>query len=304
MAARAPEDLLEAVERFLGYLRTARNLSPHTLAGYGTDLLQLVDFLEKQGRRAPSDVTHVDVRAWLSAIRERGMARASLARKLASARALFRWLHREGFLAEDPAASLRTPKKERKLPRFLTREEVVRLLEAPKGEGLLELRDRAILETLYSSGMRVAELVGLDEADLDLRSGATRVLGKGRRERLAGLGRHAVAALEAYIRARKADARARGTPALWVNRDGARLSVRGVQRMFQKWLRAAGLDPGASPHTLRHSFATHMLDAGADLRSVQELLGHRNVATTQIYTHVTAGRLREVYDRAHPRAKG
>jgi integrase/recombinase XerC len=298
-----PADVPEAVERFLGYLRTVRNLSRHSLSAYGTDLLQLADFLEGRGTTDPGAVTHLDLRAWLGAIREAGMSRATVARKLAAARSMFRWLHREGLVDEDPAAGLRSPKKERRLPRFLTREEVQRLLAAPKGDALPEARDRAILETLYSSGVRVSELAGLDEGDLDLRSGVARVLGKGRRERLAGLGSYAVAALRSYLAAK----RKRGAPArseaLFENRAGGRLSTRGIQRVLAKRLAEAGLDPRISPHKIRHSFATHLLDAGADLRSVQELLGHRNLATTQIYTHVTATRLREVYDRAHPRAR-
>ncbi len=298
-----PEDLAEAVERFLGYLRTVRNLSRHSLAAYGTDLLQLVAFLEARGTTDPGAVTHLDLRAWLGEIRGAGRSRATVARKLAAARSCFKWLCREGFLPADPAAGLRTPRRERLLPRFLSREEMVRLLAAPRGDGLPEVRDRALLETLYSSGIRVSEAAALDEEDLDLKSGVARVLGKGRRERLAGLGRYAVEALREYIAARgRAPARRRRAGALFENRDGGRLSTRGIQRVVARRLAQAGLDPRISPHKLRHSFATHLLDAGADLRSVQELLGHRNLASTQVYTHVTAGRLREVYDRAHPRA--
>ncbi len=293
---------MEAMELFLGYLRTVRNLSRHSLSGYGTDLLQLADFLEARGTLDPAAVTHLDLRAWLGEMREAGRSRATVARKLAASRSMFQWLCREGFLPADPAAGLRTPKKEKRLPRFLSREEMERLLSAPKGDGIREVRDRAILESLYSSGVRVSELAALDEADLDLRAGVARVMGKGRRERLAGLGRFAVDAIRAYTAARGRVPGSGRTGALFENRDGGRLSTRGIQRVVAKRLAEAGLDPRISPHKLRHSFATHLLDAGADLRSVQELLGHRNLATTQIYTHVTAGRLREVYDRAHPRA--
>lgn len=298
-----PEDVPEAVEQFVGYLRLVRNLSRHSLAAYGTDLLQLADFLEARGTTDPAKVTHLDLRAWLGGIREAGSARATVARKLAAARSMFKWLHREGHLDEDPAAGLHSPKKERKLPLFLSREEVDRLLAAPRGDGLPEVRDRALLETLYSSGVRVSELAALDETDLDLRSGVARVLGKGRRERLAGLGSYAVAALRAYMAAKRSRGAPRGAGALFENKDGGRLSTRGIQRILARRLVEAGLDPRVSPHKIRHSFATHLLDAGADLRSVQELLGHKNLATTQIYTHVSATRLREVYDRAHPRAK-
>jgi integrase/recombinase XerC len=298
-----PRDMDEAVETFLGNLRTVRNLSRHSLAAYGTDLLQLGAFLEKRGIADPAAVTHLDLRAWLGGMREAGLARASVARKLAASRSLFGWLLREGLADGDPAAALRTPKKERLLPRFLSKEKVERLLAAPKGDALPEVRDRAILETLYSSGVRVSELAALDETDLDLKAGVARVMGKGRRERLAGLGSHAVAALRQYLEAKGRVAAPKRGLALFENRAGGRLSVRGIQRLLARRLAAAGLDPKISPHKIRHSFATHLLDAGADLRSVQELLGHRNLATTQIYTHVSATRLREVYDRAHPRAR-
>jgi integrase/recombinase XerC len=291
------------VERFLGYLRMVRNLSRHSLSAYSSDLLQLAEFLEKRGTTDPAAVTHLDLRAWLGALREAGRSRATAARKLAASRSLFKWLCREGLLDADPAAGLRTPKREQRLPTFLSREEMERLLAAPEGDALPEVRDRAILEVLYSSGVRVSELAALDESDLDLRSGVARVLGKGRRERLAGLGRFAVGALRAYMAAKRRRPAARRSGALFENKDGGRLSTRGVQRILAKRLAEAGLDPRLSPHKIRHSFATHLLDAGADLRSVQELLGHKNLASTQIYTHVTAGRLREVYDRAHPRAR-
>jgi len=300
---RAPADMDEAVERFTGYLRTVRNLSRHSVAAYGTDLLQLSQFLEERGASDPAKVSHLDLRAWLGTMREAGRSRATVARKLAAARSLYRWLRREGLVDADPAAALRTPKRERLLPRFLSKEEMERLLAAPAGEGIPEVRDRAILEFLYSSGVRVSELSALDEADLDLRSGVARVMGKGRRERLAGLGRFAVESIRAYLAAKRRVPAARRGGALFENKDGGRLTTRGIQRVVAKRLAQAGLDPRISPHKIRHSFATHLLDAGADLRSVQELLGHKNLASTQVYTHVTAGRLREVYDRAHPRAR-
>jgi len=301
--AARPGDVDEAVERFLGYLRTVRNLSRHSLAAYGTDLLQLASFLDARGTTDPAKVAHQDLRAWLGQVREAGRSRATIARKLAAARSLFKWLAREELIDADPAAALRTPKRDRHLPRFLSREEMERLLAAPKGDGLAEVRDRAILECLYSSGVRVSELAALDDPDLDLKAGVARVMGKGRRERLAGLGKYAVAALRGWIAARKRSPGGKGGDALFRNRDGGRLSTRGIQRVVARRLAEAGLDPRISPHKIRHSFATHLLDAGADLRSVQELLGHRNLASTQVYTHVTAGRLREVYDRAHPRAR-
>ncbi|MHC4922686.1 MAG: site-specific tyrosine recombinase/integron integrase, partial [Planctomycetota bacterium] len=289
-----PEDLFEGVERFLGYLRTARNFSQNTLSAYGTDLLQFEGYAVSQGAEKVEEVTHLTIRGWLGELREKGLARSSVARKLAAVRSMFKWLHREEWLENDPASTLRTPKKERQLPAFLSRQEVERLLTAPVGERMAHRRDRAILETLYSSGVRVSELVQMDEHDLDLRAGVARVMGKGKRERLAGLGSHCVDALKTYLRSKRRHKVARRESALFVNKHGTRLSTRGVQRIVAKYLAIAGLDPSISPHKLRHSFATHLLDAGADLRSVQELLGHKNLASTQVYTHVTASRLREV----------
>jgi integrase/recombinase XerC len=207
-------------------------------------------------------------------------------------------------LANNPAVGLRGPRQERKLPRFFSREEMLRLLEAPPGDTPLGLRDRAILETLYSAGLRVSELTGLNLADLDLNEGLATVRGKGRKERLALLGPPATAAIEAWLDARKALAGGRGATqaALFLNKRATRLSSRSVGRLLARYLAQTGLDPEASPHTLRHSFATHLLDAGADIRSVQELLGHRSLGTTQMYTHVSTQRLRDSYHKAHPRA--
>jgi integrase/recombinase XerC len=202
----------------------------------------------------------------------------------------------------NPARPVRSPRKARKLPRFLSGDEIGRLLVAPEPKAPGGLRDRAILELMYSAGLRVRELVSLDETDLDLGDGTVRVRGKGRRERLGIVGRHARAALEAWLAVRPPSPRGRGR-ALFTNRFGGRLSVRGVARLLEKHLKSAGLTGRASPHTLRHSFATHLLDAGADIRSVQELLGHKSLVTTQIYTHVTTSRLLEAFDGAHPRAR-
>jgi integrase/recombinase XerC len=207
-------------------------------------------------------------------------------------------------LTNNPATGLRGPRQERKLPRFFSREEMLRLLEAPPADGPLGLRDRAILEVLYSAGLRVSELTGLELGDLDLGEGLATVRGKGRKERLALLGPPATQAINAWLPARQALAgpRALTQPALFLNRRGTRLTTRSVGRLLSKYLAQTGLDPEASPHTLRHSFATHLLDAGADIRSVQELLGHRSLGTTQMYTHVSTQRLRDSYHKAHPRA--
>jgi integrase/recombinase XerC len=224
-----------------------------------------------------------------------------MARKLASLRALFRWLERTERIATDPAASLRTPRRDRPLPKVLSREEIDRLLAAPEGDTILARRDRAILETLYSAGLRASELVGLDVENLDLAGGVVRVRGKGRKERLALLGAPATRAVREYLELRRAKGLA--DPALFLNHRGGRLTARSVQRVLERTLIAAGLAGRATPHTLRHSFATHLLDAGADLRAVQEFLGHASLSTTQIYTHVTTEKLKEIYDRAHPRAR-
>jgi integrase/recombinase XerC len=235
------------------------------------------------------------LRGFLVALNGKGLSRATVARYLAAARSYTRFLAREGILAKDPARALRAPSGRRPLPLHLGEQDVGRLVEAADAP-----RDRAILETLYGGGLRVSELVGLDRDDLDLRAGVARVRGKGRKERLAPLGTAAVRALRDYLDGRPAVADPRP---VFLNRHGSRLTVRSVHRLLGAAALRAGVDPRTTPHTLRHSFATHLLDRGADLREVQELLGHRNIATTQIYTHVSVERLKKVYDRAHPRAR-
>jgi integrase/recombinase XerC len=244
------------------------------------------------------------LRAYLAWLNEKQYARSTVARRLAALRSWCRFLCRQGTLTTNPAAGLRGPRQEKKLPLFLTQEDLGQLLEAPPEGAPLGRRDRAILETLYSAGLRVSELVGLDVSDLDLDGGTATAKGKGKRERLALLGPPAVAALNAWLADRAAllGGRAAGQAALFLNKNGTRLSARSVGRLLDKYLAQAGLDARASPHTLRHSFATHLLDAGADVRGVQELLGHKSLGTTQIYTHVSTQRLRDSYDQAHPRA--
>jgi integrase/recombinase XerC len=245
------------------------------------------------------------LRRFAAGLHAAGYAASTVARKLASTRSFYAFGQREGWVRANPAKPLRSPRRARKLPKFLTGEEIARLLATPQPQAAGGLRDRAILELMYSSGVRVRELVSLDDADLDLRNATVRVRGKGRRERLGIVGRHARAALEAWLaaRPRQAAASPRGSRALFTNKLGGRLSVRGVARLLEKHLAVAGLTGRASPHTLRHSFATHLLDAGADIRSVQELLGHKSLVTTQIYTHVTTSRLLDAFDKAHPRAR-
>lgn len=292
----------ETMTMFLDHLRTESQASPHTLRSYADDLALFDQYLnEVQADRA--DPTMVEARrlrgysAWLNG---RSYAPSTIARKLASLRSFYRFLRRRGMVAEDPSGGLRNPKQPKHLPHLLRVEDVIRLLDAIATDDPLGIRDRAMFETLYGGGLRVAELVGLDLEDLDLEQELLRVRGKGRRERLCPVGFEATRWLKAWLSARQpAEA---GEPAVFLNYQGTRLSTRSVGRLLQERLVGLDLDPGSSPHTLRHSFATHLLDRGADLRSVQELLGHRRLTTTQIYTQVTQERLRNVYNTAHPRA--
>jgi integrase/recombinase XerC len=297
----------EALAEFLRHLALEKNASPHTVKSYREDLTQALDFFRSRfGGNTPAtnQLTTRLLRAYLAWLNEQGYARTTVARRLAAMRSWCRFLGRQGVLATNPATGLRGPRQDKKLPHFVQRDDMLRLLETPLGDRSLGLRDRAILETLYSAGLRVSELTQLNLPDVDLGEGVATVRGKGRRERLALLGPPAVAAIHGWLPAREhlLGPRAAARPALFLNKNGTRLSSRSVGRLLEKYLAQAGLDPRTSPHTLRHSFATHLLDAGADIRSVQELLGHRSLGTTQIYTHVTTQRLRDSYHQAHPRA--
>lgn len=304
MATASQPAFAAAIDRFLRYLASERGASPLTVKSYREDLLQLEEFLAAAGCRTPDAATSVILRRFAAGLHAANYAPATIARKLASMRSFFAFGQREGWIRTNPAKPLRSPRRSRKLPKFLTGDEIGRLLAAPKPAAAGGLRDRAILELMYSAGLRVQELVNLDDADLDLANATVRVRGKGRRERLGIVGSHARTALGAWLAARpRAVAGSRGRPPIFTNKLGGRLSVRGVARLLEKHLAAAGLAGRASPHTLRHSFATHLLDAGADIRSVQELLGHKSLVTTQIYTHVTTTRLLDAFDKAHPRAR-
>lgn len=285
------------LEKFLTYLKVERNASPHTVLNYQLDLMRLQRFLGGSPDWAVVDA--VAIRRFLADRRAQGAAKSSVARQLAAIRSFFRFLCREGYVAHSPAAGLSGPKRDRKLPMFLGIPDVIKLLEAPAGADLASRRDRAILEVLYSTGIRVSELVGLRVQSVDLLGGVAKVAGKGKKERLAPLGTPAVQALHHYL-----EGRDRATPGdpVFLNAAGGRLTDRSVRRVLGKYLRHAAIQQRVSPHTLRHSFATHLLDRGADLRSVQELLGHASLSTTQIYTHVTTERLKAVYAKAHPRA--
>jgi integrase/recombinase XerC len=296
-----------AVDRFLEYLRVERNSSAHTIKSYREDLTALLEFLsDSQGHcPRPADVSTVDLRGYAAGLQQADYARATIARRLASLRSFFRFAQREGLVRANPAKPLRNPRRQRTLPHVLGIGDVGRLVTSSTAEAPLGRRDRAMFETLYSAGLRVSELVALNDSDVDFESGVLRVRGKGKRERLAPIGSHAVRALQAWLGERKlaGGAAAGGQAPLFVNRFGKRISARSVARAMEKQIRRAGLDTRTSPHTLRHSFATHLLDRGAEIRSVQELLGHRSLTTTQIYTHVSTRGIRQAYEKAHPRAK-
>jgi integrase/recombinase XerC len=299
--------LEQGLAEFLTHLGLEKNASDKTVKSYREDLTQALAFArERLGKDhvEPRDWNTRLLRAFVAWLHEQGYAKTTIARRLAAVRSFGKFLCREGVLSANPATALRGPRPDKKLPHFLTLADVQRLLAAPPDTGWAGRRDRAILETLYSSGVRVSELVGLDVADADLNDGVITVRGKGKKERLALLGPEAVSAVSRWLRDRSALLAkcGRETGAVFLNKSGGRLSARSVGRMLELRLRQAGLDPRTSPHTLRHSFATHMLDAGADIRGVQELLGHKSLTTTQVYTHVTTQRLKDGYRKAHPRS--
>ncbi|CAD74556.1 tyrosine recombinase XerC [Rhodopirellula baltica] len=296
-----------AITRFLQYMATERNASDLTIKAYREDLFAFAEWIgqAEAGRIQLDSLTPQQLRQFQAALQQAGYARTTIARKLASLRSFFKFAMREGMASSNPAKPLRNPRSSRKLPHVLTSEEVGRLLVAPPAISEAGLRDRAILETMYSSGLRVSELVGLRDGDLDFSQGITRVRGKGRKERISPLGSYAIKAIQAYAgrRSRSPESEKLGRAApVFVNRFGNILTTRSVGRMLEKYIAKAELDTRTSPHTLRHSFATHLLDRGADIRSVQELLGHKSLTTTQIYTHVSAANLRQVYEKAHPRS--
>jgi integrase/recombinase XerC len=297
----------EALAEYLRHLALEKNASTHTVKSYREDLTQAVAFFRTRLGGKPPEVSHLTtrlLRAHLAWLHEQGYAKTTIARRLAAVRSWCRFLRRQGSLTSNPAEGLRGPRQDKPLPHFLGVKEVAALLAAPVDDAPLGIRDRAILETLYSAGLRVSELTGLDLESIDLDAGLATVRGKGKRERLALLGPQATQALRKWLESRPivVGARPRGLTALFLNKNGTRLTSRSVGRLLEKYLAQAGLDRRTSPHTLRHSFATHLLDRGADIRGVQELLGHRSLSTTQIYTHVTTQRLQDSYHKAHPRA--
>lgn len=295
-----------ATRAFLNYLKIERNASELTTKSYADDLAHICEFFQEQTGTIP-EPRNVDVgilRSYVSYLHECGYARTTVARRLACLRSFFRYCNREGICETNPAKPLRTPRAGRKLPHFLTTDQIGTLLTTPPANSDAGIRDRAILETMYSAGLRVSELVSLSMSDWDRPAGILRVLGKGRKERLAPVGSFATKALDQWMTVRHPDPKApeKQRSAIFLNRFGRRLTTRSIGRMLEGHILSAGLSTQTTPHTLRHSFATHLLDGGADLRSVQELLGHKSLTTTQIYTHVSTRRLRETYEKAHPHA--
>ncbi len=331
------------VTEFLNYLNYERHFSPHTAKCYGADLTQFCGFLSGDasiGMRPPTGgpvqrpeygargessaavqggtavavktdltqrliaVTSEDVQSLLAFLGRQNYSKSTIARKLATLRSFYKFCVRRNYVKANPLASIRMPKQDKRLPKFLDIEEVSKLLHTPDATTLLGARDRAMLEVMYSTGIRVSELVALNMEDVDFTAQLVRIRGKGKKQRNTPIGPTALGAISRYQEMRRADARNSSfdQKALFVNKHGQRLSTRSVRRKLDKYLAIAGLDPAISPHTLRHSFATHMLDKGADLRSVQELLGHQSISTTQIYTHLTAQRMKKTYDETHPRS--
>ena len=294
------------IDAFLQSLTALKGASPHTVKAYAEDLAQFIAFTDAQGVTEATAVDTKLLRAYLQHMQLADLARASRARKTACLRSFFSYLTRQSLIPRSPAAGLRSVKQDKRLPKFLRTDEIEALMAAPDLSEPLGLRDLALLETLYASGMRAGELVSLLLPDVDFEAGVIRVVGKGQKERVTMLGRQAIAALNTYLREGRPPLVAtlgEDTGALFVNRYGGRLSDRGVRKLFTRYCDKAAMRLKITPHVLRHSFATHLLMGGADLRLVQELLGHSSIATTQIYTHVTTERLQDVYKKAHPRAR-
>ncbi len=322
------------IEEFLNYLKFEKRFSEHTAKCYGADLSQFGNFLigASEAGTADTELTSISqhggtatavametkpktnhllltvqtnsVRAYLAYLGDKQYSKATIARKLATLRSFYKFLIKRNQLSSNPVTEIRTPKQDKKLPRFLEYEEVKKLLETPPMDNWLGARDRAILETLYSTGMRVSELVALNMDDVDFLGEVVHIRGKGKKERIAPISSSALQVIQHYMEFRNKRAQSNAnfdSKVLFVNKHGRRLSTRSVRRKMDKYLKMAGLDPSISPHTLRHSFATHMLNNGADLRSVQELLGHQSLSTTQVYTHLTTSKIKEVYKKAHPR---
>lgn len=306
--------MIKLIDQFFEHLRYERNVSEHTLRNYSSDLDQFLEFLApadlKTGQRKlpnAQEIDHITIREWLASLHAARKRKSSIARKLAAVRTFFQFLVREGVVETNPAKLVNTPRLEKRLPQHLSVEEVIRFIETPDPDSDLGKRDRAMLELMYATGVRVSELTKLDLGDLDFSNKLIRVTGKRRKERIVPFGDPALEALRSYLGVRdtflsQARISERDDKALFLNYQGTRITTRSVGRMVEKYIRICAGMHNISPHALRHSFATHLLDSGADLRDIQELLGHARLSTTQIYTHVSMEKLVEVYDRTHPKA--
>ncbi|MGQ9518018.1 MAG: site-specific tyrosine recombinase XerD [Anaerolineae bacterium] len=295
----------EAIEAFLRFLELEKGYSGNTLAAYRNDLEQFLQAMEEEGINAWEQVTQDVIIDYIMALREREYASSTVARKIAALKSFFHFLAAEEIISDDPTLNLDSPKVKKRLPVALSYEEVERLLNAPQGSNPKAIRDKALLELLYATGMRVTELVSLNLEDINLASATVRVTqGKGSKERIIPIHSRAVEALREYLaKARRMLLKSPEERALFLNHRGERLTRQGLWLIIKQYVREAGIKTEVTPHTLRHSFATHLLNGKADLRHVQELLGHANISTTQIYTHISSERLREIYDESHPRAK-
>ena len=305
------------VEGFIRYLEVERGASEHTVKGYTCDLRMFSEYLKKNGEAIRlASIDHIIIRGFLAELHKKGKSRNSLGRRLASLRSFFRYLNREGIIEINPAKMVSSPKREKLLPSFLTLDEAIRLMESADGNKRFGLRDKAILETFYSAGIRLSELASLNLDDLNLADGLVRVRGKGKKERIVPLGSKAIKAITEYTNRGQGVKGSRGqvenpwnprtlepSNPVFLNRFGRRLTARGIEGIVAKYVKRIGMIRHATPHTLRHTFATHLLDGGADLRSIQELLGHASLSTTQRYIHLSMDKLMEVYDKAHPRGK-
>ena len=285
------------LDHFIDFLKGEKGVSPHTLRAYSKDLSEFLSFIDKK----PKSIDNLDIRSFLAFLHHKKLKKTSIARKLATIRSFFKYLHREGYVNKNPAKLVSSPKVPKNLPRFLTIDEIFTLLDKPSGDTFRATRDKAILELLYSSGLRVSELTSIDISDLDFKESLIRAKGKGKKERIIPIGSKAMDAIQNYLPERIS--LRKKSMALFLNNRGSRLTQRSVRRILLHYSRMINLKGDLSPHTLRHTFATHLLHEGADLRSIQELLGHSSLSTTQKYTHVDIAYLTEVYDKAHPLAR-
>lgn len=289
--------MVKKIEQFIDFLKNEKDVSQHTIRAYSNDLQEFLSFTDKR----PEKIDNLDIRSFMASLHYKKLKKSSISRKLASIRSFFSYLQKEGYVKKNPAKLVSSPKIPKLLPKFLTVDETFLLMEAPEGDSFILTRDKAIIELLYSSGLRVSELTLLDIGDLDIKESLIRVKGKGRKERIIPVGSKAMNAIKNYLPERIS--LKKKSPALFLNNRGGRLTQRSIRRILERYSRIVGLKGSPSPHTLRHTFATHLLHGGADLRTIQELLGHSSLSTTQKYTHVDIAHLAKVYDNAHPMAK-